>query len=127
MYIIANYPAMLDAMFDVKPICEDCPIQQSYQEVLKRVDDLERINKEQAAKISELESEIKKYKNPHTPPSVQRFKKNPPKQIISNKRGAPKGHKGATRQTPEPDEIIDIKTDFCECCILKTANNKIYI
>ena len=32
------------------------------------------------------------------------------------KRGAPKGHKGATRQTPEPDEIIDIKADFCEDC-----------
>ncbi len=99
-----------------KLICQDCPIQQSYQELLKRVDDLERINKEQATKISELESEIQKYKNPHTPPSAQRFKKSPPKQITSNKRGAPKGHKGATRQTPEPDEIIDIKADFCERC-----------
>lgn len=32
------------------------------------------------------------------------------------KKGAPKGHKGSTRQTPEPDEIIDIKADFCEDC-----------
>ncbi|VVB87759.1 Transposase IS66 family protein [uncultured archaeon] len=103
-------------MFQVKSTCQDCLIQQSYQELLKRIDDLERINKEQAAKISELESEIKKYKNPHTPSSVQRFKKNPPEQITCKKRGAPKGHKGATRQTPEPDEIIDIKADFCERC-----------
>jgi transposase len=107
---------MWAAMFQVKSICQDCPIQQSYQELLKRIEYLERTNKEQAAKISELESEIKKYKNPHTPPSAQRFKKNPPKQIISNKKGAPFGHKGATRQTPEPDEIIDIKADFCESC-----------
>ncbi len=107
---------MWTATFQVKPICQDCLIQQNYQELLKRIDDLERINKEQATKISELESEIQKYKNPHTPPSAQRFKKNPPKQITSSKRGAPKGHKGATRQTPEPDEIIDIKAEFCECC-----------
>jgi transposase len=83
---------------------------------LKRIDDLERINKERAAKLSELESEIQKYNNPHTPPSSERLKKNPPKQITSNKRGAPKGHKEATCQTPEPDEIIDIKADFCERC-----------
>ncbi len=69
---------MWEAMLQEKLICQDCPIQQSYQELLKRVDDLERLNKEQAAKISELESEIKKYKNPHTPSSAQRFKKNPP-------------------------------------------------
>ena len=107
---------MWAAMFQVKSICQDCPIQQSYQELIKRIDALERINKEQAARISELESEIKKYKNPHTPPSAQRFKKNPPEQITCKKRGAPKGHKGATRQTPEPDEIIDIKANFCEHC-----------
>jgi transposase len=110
------YYTMWAAMFQVKSTCQDCLIQQNYQELLKRIDDLERINKEQAAKISELESEIKKYKNPHTPSSAQRFKKNPPEQITCKKRGAPKGHKGATRQTPEPDEIIDIKADFCECC-----------
>ncbi len=116
MYFIGKYYTMWEAMIQGKSICQDCPIQQSYQELLKRVDDLERTNKEQAAKISELESEIQKYKNPHTPPSAQRFKKKPPKQITSNKRGAPKGHKGATRQTPEPDEIIDIQADFCERC-----------
>jgi transposase len=116
MYFIANYYTMWEVIFQRKTICQDCPIQQNYQELLKRLDDLERVNKEQAAKISELESEIRKYKNPHTPPSTNRFKKNPPKQITYNKRGAPKGHKGATRQTPEPDEIIDIKADFCELC-----------
>ncbi len=116
MYFIVKYYITWETMFQGKSICHDCPIQQSYQELLRRVDDLERINKEQAAKISELESEIKKYKNPHTPSSAQRFKKNPPEQITCKKRGAPKGHKGATRQTPEPDEIIDIKADFCERC-----------
>ncbi len=116
MYFIVKYYIAWETMFQGKSICYDCLIQQNYQELLKRVDDLERLNKEQAAKISELESEIKKYKNPHTPSSAQRFKKNPPEQIACKKRGAPKGHKGATRQTPEPDEIIDIKADFCERC-----------
>ncbi len=61
MYFIVKYYIAWETMFQGKSICHDCPIQQSYQELLKRVEDLERLNKEQATKISELESEIKKY------------------------------------------------------------------
>ena len=36
--------------------------------------------------------------------TAQRFKKNS-KSEKSKRRGAPKGHRGATRQKPEPDRI----------------------
>lgn len=35
---------------------------------------------------------------------------------VPKKRGAPNGHKGATRPTKEPDEIIDVIADHCEKC-----------
>jgi len=68
-------------------------------------------------KIQELERRLKAYENPHTPPSQQRFKENtnnaanPPR-----KRGAPPGHRGATRNVPEPDEIIPVTIDQCPRC-----------
>jgi len=67
-------------------------------------------------KIQELEQRLKAYENPHTPSSMQRFKgknrgTNPP-----GKRGAPPGHYGATRDRPEPDEIIPVTIDQCPRC-----------
>ncbi len=53
------------------------------------------------------------YENPHTPPSLQLFKAkiaNPP-----GKRGAPIGHKGATRVS-KPDEIIHVSAEKCPNC-----------
>ena len=70
------------------------------------------------AKLREENEALKKrliiYENPHTPPSLQTFKPkviNPP-----GKRGAPKGHKGATRIHSEPDEIIHVSEDKCPKC-----------
>ncbi|MHB8361943.1 MAG: IS66 family transposase [Thermoplasmataceae archaeon] len=54
------------------------------------------------------------YENPHTPPSLQPFKpkiSNPP-----GKRGAPIGHKGATKELGKPDEIIQVHTEKCPQC-----------
>ncbi|EQD42356.1 transposase, partial [mine drainage metagenome] len=61
-----------------------------------------------------LKKRLLVYENPHTPPSLQLFKPkivNPP-----GKRGAPKGHKGATRIHDAPDEIIHVSAEKCQEC-----------
>jgi transposase len=61
-----------------------------------------------------LKKRLLPYENPHTPPSRQMF---PPK--IMNppgKRGAPIGHKGATKVLGEPDEIIHVLEEKCPKC-----------
>ena len=70
------------------------------------------------AKLREENESLRKrlimYENPHTPPSLQLFKpkiSNPP-----GKRGAPKGHKGATRVHDTPDEIIHVSEEKCPEC-----------
>ncbi|EQD78992.1 Transposase IS66, partial [mine drainage metagenome] len=70
------------------------------------------------AKLNEENEALKKrliiYENPHTPPSLQRFKTkvvNP-----SGKRGAPIGHRGATKEFGKPDEIIHVTVDNCPGC-----------
>ena len=74
-------------------------------------------NRELKDKIDGLEKKLRIYENPHTPSSKQRFKGNSGSDSPSNKRrGAPKGHKGATRKTPEPDEIIPVPSDHCPGC-----------
>lgn len=68
-------------------------------------------------RVTQLENKLRIHENPHTPPSQQRFKQttggniNPP-----GKRGAPPGHRGATRNVPEPDEIIPVTIDQCPQC-----------
>jgi hypothetical protein len=60
-------------------------------------------------------SELAKYENPHTPSSARRIKEKS-KSRKSKRRGAPKGHKGATRQTLEPDESVEVKVEHCKLC-----------
>jgi transposase len=96
------------------------------EETLKRNQELEKENKELINKTERLEKEneeLKKrllfYENPNTPPSARQLKKadkKPENISIPKKRGAPNGHKGATRPTKEPDEIIDVIADHCEKC-----------
>ncbi len=61
-----------------------------------------------------LKKKLLLYENPHTPPSRKMF---PPK--VTNppgKRGAPIGHRGATRVLDKPDEIIHVSEDTCPKC-----------
>jgi len=79
---------------------------------------------EHSKKIETLETKLKKvirilrvYENPNTPPSQQRIKEKKEKKKSSNgKRGAPKGHKGTTREYKTPDEIIPVNNDKCTRC-----------
>ena len=75
-----------------------------------------KIIAEQAKLIEELKAKLAKYENPHTPSSAQRYKKNSESKNSSKKRGAPNGHRGATRPTPEPDRVVEVTTDQCELC-----------
>jgi hypothetical protein len=65
---------------------------------------------------SELRAKLAMYENPHTPPSAQRIKKKPEQKRGKKKRGAPKGHRGATRPTPKPDKYVPVFADRCEKC-----------
>ena len=61
-----------------------------------------------------LKKKLLLYENPHTPPSRQMIGPkitNPP-----GKRGAPIGHKGATKVLGDPDEIIHVSMERCPNC-----------
>jgi transposase len=87
------------------------------EEIRRYIQRLERENKELKEKIKELERRLRLYENPHTPPSKQRFKRNQSRGgFSSGKRGAPKGHRGATRKIGKPDEVIPVPGDRCPRC-----------
>ena len=68
-------------------------------------------------RITQLEKRLKIHENPHTPPSLQRFKGNTGgTTTLPGKRGAPPGHRGATREKPKPDEVIPVMMDRCPQC-----------
>ncbi len=60
------------------------------------------------------------YENPNTPPSertIQKADKTSTENIpVPKKRGAPIGHKGATRPTKEPENTKEVIADHCEKC-----------
>lgn len=76
---------------------------------LERVRALER-------ETEKLKRRLRMYENPHTPPSMQIIIKKPKTDNVSKKRGAPKGHNGATRQWPEPSEEVNVSTNRCDEC-----------
>ncbi|MBI4448130.1 IS66 family transposase [Candidatus Woesearchaeota archaeon] len=66
-------------------------------------------------KIEELERRLLAYENAHTPPSQQRhYPKREKKE--GAKVGAPLGHEGFTRETPEPTEIKKLESKACPHC-----------
>ena len=81
--------------------------------------DLKEKNSSLLSENESLKKKLLLYENPHTPPSRQMF---PPK--VTNppgKRGAPVGHKGATRVL-QPDEIIHVSADTCPKCSHKLGS-----
>src|SRR3989338_5186412 len=79
-----------------------------------------------------LKRELRKYKNPNTPPSANPHLKTSsatmPKR--SGKVGAPKGHQGVTRPQKEPNETRQITAEQCPNChsnditVLKTKHQQ---
>ncbi len=87
-------------------VCAMCPLQQLIPELLERIAELEKRN-------AELEARLARYENAHTPPSLQEKRQTKPG---SNPPGRPKGYKGSTRPTPEPDRIIGVTLEECPSC-----------
>lgn len=84
---------------------------QKLQEENRRLrEEKEKLEKE----VKNLESQLSFFKNPHTPPSKQIFTRKLPRE--SKKIGAPWGHKGATRENLEPNEIVNHFLKRCPQC-----------
>lgn len=113
---------MMDAMDGM----QDWPIEilqiirkqeQRITELEQEIKELKEENKKLREIIQMLEKHLKVYENPHTPPSKQRFKRNQDRGgSSSGKRGAPKGHKGATREQPMPTQTKIHRLKTCPHC-----------
>lgn len=68
--------------------------------------------------LEHLRKELRKYKNPNTPPSahphLKPFSPTPPKR--NRKRGAPEGHKGITKPWEKSPEELHITAQECPGC-----------
>ena len=87
---------------------------------LKKIAELEIENRKLRKRNEELEKKMRLYESPHLSSSKRIIKE----KVIDieperpkRKRGAPKGHKGVRRETPEPDEIVWVdEPDHCPNC-----------
>ncbi|HJH27688.1 MAG TPA: IS66 family transposase, partial [Methanophagales archaeon] len=79
---------------------------------------LKRENELLKARIGELEAQLAKYDNPHTPPSLKRGGSSGKNQKKNGgkKPGQKKGHKGVTRPRAEPDKQVDVLMGRCPYC-----------
>ncbi len=84
------------------------------EKLRKRIKELEDENKDLKKKVVDLEQQLSFFQNPHMPSSKQFFKKRVPH--TSKNLGAPRGHEGATRKTPEPTETINHFLTKCPKC-----------
>ena len=92
-------------------------LEQEIQQLKKKNQELEEGNKKLRETIQALEKHLKAYENPHTPPSKQRFKRNQGRGgSLPGKRGAPIGHKGATREQPLPTQTKLYRLKGCPYC-----------
>lgn len=88
---------------------------------LKRAQELEKEN-------IGLKKKLTFFENSNTPPSARKFPKkkdadgDKPKKK-PKKKGAPRGHKGATRPVPEPDKVVDVIGEECESCGSKNVED----
>ena len=66
--------------------------------------------------IDKLKRELRKYKNPNTPPSAHPFLKSVAQPVQWHRRGAPKGHPGTTKPWRESHEERHIFGEVCPNC-----------
>jgi transposase len=83
--------------------CSNC------EKLKLRIKELEKEN-------LELKKKLAFYEGPHTPPSRETLKKKVDKKSRKKKRGAPKGHRGATRKRPEPRDTVDVPAETWPNC-----------
>lgn len=92
----------------------------------KENSDLKKENKKLEEENKELKQILTLFHNPHTPPSKQRLKRKNKAETSNEtpkKIGAPKGHKGATRNIPKPTKTrkhrLSKKCPWCGAKIIK--------
>ena len=91
----------------------------SREEIIKKYLDLEKENERLRGKNENLERELRKYKNPNTPPSAHPHLKSNSAGVQAKtgaRRGAPIGHPGTTRLKKVADEIRHITSEECPNC-----------
>lgn len=86
----------------------------------KEKENLKKENDKLKREKEALEKELHKYKNPNTPPSAYPHLKPAAASARSKKRGAPKGHKGITRQKKETPNRRHISGKECPRCLSKS-------
>jgi transposase len=94
------------------------------EEAIHIIKKLQQENQELKEKITKLENKLHTYENPHVPPSQRRFRGGFRGITNHHKHGAPRGHKGATRKTPEIDEVVSVTSDNCPFCGKKPGESK---
>jgi len=77
---------------------------------------LKKENKELQRLTEKLTRLFTIFCNPHTPPSKQLLKRKKKEGNIPKKRGAPNGHKGATRKIPKPTVKEIHRLEKCPIC-----------
>ncbi|MEM0493395.1 MAG: IS66 family transposase [Candidatus Thermoplasmatota archaeon] len=86
----------------------------------RKIKKIKKENQELKEKIRDLEKRLAYYENLHTPSSARRLSEekvsDTRKSDEDRRKGAPRGHRGATRLRPEPDETIDVVDEECERC-----------
>ena len=82
----------------------------------ERIRDLEAKLEELIKENTELKKRLLAYENAHTPPSLQKNKKNPPKKESSGKIGAKKGHPKYERSEPKITGSVEYSEDCCPHC-----------
>jgi len=83
--------------------------------LIKRIDAIEKQNLFLLKQVRELTTRLKAYENAHTPPSKNRFKKQPPKEP-NGKLGAKIGHEKWERKHSKPTQTIEYTQDKCPHC-----------
>jgi transposase len=79
----------------------------------QQLQSMEQLQKEN----EELKKKLSLHEGPHTPSSAKIIQGTQKIDgVLPKKRGAPKGHRGATRIKSIPTLVISVKTDHCEKC-----------
>jgi len=91
----------------------------SREEIIRKYQELEKENEKLRNEKEALEKELRKYKNPNTPPSAHPHLKSNSAGVqakLGARRGAPLGHPGITRPKRVADEIRHITSGECPSC-----------
>src|SRR3990167_4349684 len=88
----------------------------SKDEIIRKYEELEKENVLLKKEKEALEKELRKYKNPNTPPSAHPFLKPSAQPMRQRRRGAPKGHPGTTKPWLAPHEERHIRSKECPNC-----------